>query len=243
MGIEGAPTCVMSFEDAAGWLVGEPHRGLACMFTMMNHERLAVGLQGSGSPRRRTRARSPTRASGSRAVRSPARSARTCRPIPSSCIPTCGGCCKPPRAWNEGARAFAGWVGLEIDRSTRHPDPEARRQAAGPGSPPHPGGQGVPERSRVRERHRCQQVFGGAATSRSPAWSSSSAMRASPRFTRARTGYRRTTSWGASSSWTAGRRCGRSPRTCGRSSRNARATRRSRSSSGRSRLPSSGFRW
>lgn len=46
MGIKGSATCVMNYEGAKGWLVGEPHQGLAAMFTMMNYERLGVGLQG-----------------------------------------------------------------------------------------------------------------------------------------------------------------------------------------------------
>ena len=49
MGIHGSPTCVMSYGDnegAVGYLVGQPHQGLAAMFTMMNNERLLVGLQG-----------------------------------------------------------------------------------------------------------------------------------------------------------------------------------------------------
>ena len=48
MGIHGSPTCVLNFENAVGWLVGAPGGGLACMFTMMNHARLGVGLQGLG---------------------------------------------------------------------------------------------------------------------------------------------------------------------------------------------------
>ena len=48
MGIHGSPTCVMNFAGAEGWLVGNPGGGLACMFTMMNHARLGVGLQGLG---------------------------------------------------------------------------------------------------------------------------------------------------------------------------------------------------
>jgi alkylation response protein AidB-like acyl-CoA dehydrogenase len=48
MGIKGSATCVMSFEGATGWLVGEPNRGLAAMFSMMNAARLHVGLQGVG---------------------------------------------------------------------------------------------------------------------------------------------------------------------------------------------------
>ncbi|MEL6335307.1 MAG: acyl-CoA dehydrogenase [Pseudomonadota bacterium] len=48
MGLHASPTCVMAFEGAIGWLVGEEHRGLACMFTMMNHARLGVGVEGVG---------------------------------------------------------------------------------------------------------------------------------------------------------------------------------------------------
>jgi 3-(methylsulfanyl)propanoyl-CoA dehydrogenase len=51
MGIHGSPTCTMIYGDeggATGWLVGEENRGLACMFTMMNNARLAVGIQGLG---------------------------------------------------------------------------------------------------------------------------------------------------------------------------------------------------
>lgn len=52
MGIHASATCVMNFDGAKGWLVGEPHRGLAAMFTMMNYERLGVGIQGLGAAAR-----------------------------------------------------------------------------------------------------------------------------------------------------------------------------------------------
>ena len=48
MGIHAQPTCVMNYDGAVGWLVGEPGRGLNAMFTMMNAERLFVGIQGLG---------------------------------------------------------------------------------------------------------------------------------------------------------------------------------------------------
>ncbi|MFM7443855.1 MAG: acyl-CoA dehydrogenase [Tabrizicola sp.] len=48
LGIHGSPTCVMQFEGATGWLVGEPHNGMAAMFTMMNNARLSVAAQGVG---------------------------------------------------------------------------------------------------------------------------------------------------------------------------------------------------
>ncbi|MFT7201505.1 MAG: alkylation response protein AidB-like acyl-CoA dehydrogenase [Glaciecola sp.] len=48
MGIKASPTCVMNFDGAQGFLVGEANNGLACMFTMMNDARFQVGLQGLG---------------------------------------------------------------------------------------------------------------------------------------------------------------------------------------------------
>ena len=46
LGMHGSPTAVMAYEGATGWLVGEPHKGMAAMFTMMNNARLGVGMQG-----------------------------------------------------------------------------------------------------------------------------------------------------------------------------------------------------
>ncbi|QYI99690.1 acyl-CoA dehydrogenase [Thalassovita mediterranea] len=48
IGIHASPTCVMEYDGATGWLVGEENKGLACMFTMMNAARLNVGLEGVG---------------------------------------------------------------------------------------------------------------------------------------------------------------------------------------------------
>lgn len=48
MGLKASPTCVMNFDGATGYLVGEANNGLACMFTMMNDARFQVGLQGLG---------------------------------------------------------------------------------------------------------------------------------------------------------------------------------------------------
>jgi acyl-CoA dehydrogenase len=46
MGLHGSPTAVMQYDGAKGWLIGEPHKGMAAMFTMMNNARLGVGVQG-----------------------------------------------------------------------------------------------------------------------------------------------------------------------------------------------------
>lgn len=49
MGIKASATCVMNYDGAKGWLVGEVNKGLNAMFTMMNYERVAVGIQGIGA--------------------------------------------------------------------------------------------------------------------------------------------------------------------------------------------------
>ena len=49
MGINGSATSVINYDGARGFLLGEEHQGLAAMFTMMNYERLSVGLQGLGA--------------------------------------------------------------------------------------------------------------------------------------------------------------------------------------------------
>ncbi len=49
LGLHGSPTCVMQYDDATGWLVGEEHGGLAAMFTMMNNARLGVGVHALGA--------------------------------------------------------------------------------------------------------------------------------------------------------------------------------------------------
>ena len=48
LGLHGSPTAVMEFDGATGWMVGQPHGGMAAMFTMMNNARLGVGVQGLG---------------------------------------------------------------------------------------------------------------------------------------------------------------------------------------------------
>ena len=56
LGIHGSPTCVMEFDGATGWMVGEENGGMAAMFTMMNNARLAVGTQGIGTAEAATQA-------------------------------------------------------------------------------------------------------------------------------------------------------------------------------------------
>jgi hypothetical protein len=49
MGLHGSPTCVMQYDGATGWLIGEPNGGMAAMFTMMNNARLGVGVHALGA--------------------------------------------------------------------------------------------------------------------------------------------------------------------------------------------------
>jgi alkylation response protein AidB-like acyl-CoA dehydrogenase len=129
MGIRASSTCTMLFEDAVGWLVGDPHQGMAAMFTMMNAARLAVGIQGlavAEAAYQEARAYALERRQG----RSPA--GPYCPDQPADPIivhPDVRRNLLTIKAFVEGARALAYWVGLQLDRAERHPDP-AERQAA-----------------------------------------------------------------------------------------------------------------
>ena len=53
MGIKGSPTCVLNFDEAKGYMIGPENKGLSSMFTMMNLERIVVGIQGLGISKRK----------------------------------------------------------------------------------------------------------------------------------------------------------------------------------------------
>ena len=98
MGIHGNSTCVMNYDDARGYLVGEANRGLNAMFVMMNEARLGVAIQGlAQSEVAYQNAARLCHASACRAARSPAPKTPVEKPIRSSCIPTCAACC-----WRSG---------------------------------------------------------------------------------------------------------------------------------------------
>ncbi len=127
MGIHAQPTCVMNYDEATGWLVGEPHRGLAAMFTMMNAERLMVGIQGLGIAgaayqqaaayaRERLQGRSADGARSPVAIIEHADVRRMLLNV---------------RAFVEAGRALAGWTALQLDRAHGHADPQERAKADG----------------------------------------------------------------------------------------------------------------
>ena len=93
MGVKGSPTCVMNYDGAVGYLIGEPNQGLAAMFTMMNYERLSVGIQGLGTADAAYQAASDMQPNDCRAARRSARSNAKRPPIRSSCTRTCDACC------------------------------------------------------------------------------------------------------------------------------------------------------
>jgi len=80
MGINGSATSVMNYDGATGYLLGEPHQGLAAMFTMMNYERLSVGCRDSARGNSPGSRRSGTPANGARAAAPADPGAATPRP-------------------------------------------------------------------------------------------------------------------------------------------------------------------
>ncbi len=129
MGIHGSPTCVMSYGDhggAIGWLVGEENRGLACMFTMMNAARLAVGLQGVALGERAFQ-HALAYACERRQGRAAAYNGEGMAPIVYH--PDVRRQLMTMKALTQAARAICYLTADATDRSHRLPDAEARKQA------------------------------------------------------------------------------------------------------------------
>lgn len=125
MGIHAQPTCVMNYDGATGWLVGEPGRGLNAMFTMMNAERLFVGIQGLGiaeAANQKAVAYAKERLQGHGADGTPGPVAIIQHPDVRKMLLT-------GRAFADAARALAVWTALQMDVADRHPDPAVRREA------------------------------------------------------------------------------------------------------------------
>ena len=129
MGLHGSPTCVMRFEGATAWLVGEPHRGLNAMFVMMNAARLHVGLQGIGLLEAAWQ-KAHAYAQERRQMRAP-RAAATLSSGPDLIIehPAVRRILDVQRAWIDGGRLLAYRTGMALDIAKHHPEP-AQRQAA-----------------------------------------------------------------------------------------------------------------
>ena len=115
MGIHTSATCVINFDGAKGYLVGEVNKGLAAMFTMMNYERLLVGLQGLGAAERsyqNAKLYALDRGQGKGVERM---SDKECDPI--IVHPDVRRMLLNMRAMNEAARAFGTYVSVQLDIS------------------------------------------------------------------------------------------------------------------------------
>ncbi len=124
MGIKASSTCVLNFDDASGWLLGQPHKGMRAMFTMMNTARLGVGVQGVGLGEvayqgavEYARERLQGRAlKGAKSPDKPA-DALLVHPDVRRMLLT-------QRAYVEGTRALGAWLASEIDVYQRSGDRE-----------------------------------------------------------------------------------------------------------------------
>ena len=129
MGIKGSATCVMNFDSARGWMIGEPNQGLAAMFTMMNYERVSIGLQGLGLGEISYQSAveyARDRVQG-RAATGPVNPAGNADPIivhgdVRRMLLTM-------RALNEGGRALSSYLGMQLDIAKFSEDAEARKLA------------------------------------------------------------------------------------------------------------------
>jgi len=130
MGIHGSPTCVMRFDEARAWLIGEVGRGLNAMFVMMNAARLHVALQGVGlldaawqkadayaHERRQMRAPKPAGVKGTAAADLIIEHPAMRRVLDTQ------------RAWVDGSRVLAYKTGLALDQAKHHPDAAQRESA------------------------------------------------------------------------------------------------------------------
>ncbi|MCE1236500.1 MAG: acyl-CoA dehydrogenase C-terminal domain-containing protein [Hyphomicrobiales bacterium] len=128
MGIKASATCVMNFDGAKGWLIGEPHKGLRAMFAMMNTERLAVGVQGLGIGEASRQnaviyAKERIQMRSLSGVKAPDKAAD-----PIIVHPDVRRMLLTQKAYMEGCRALAVWVAKALDVSKKHPDPEVRKE-------------------------------------------------------------------------------------------------------------------
>ncbi len=129
MGIKGSATCVLNFDNATGWLVGEEHKGMRAMFTMMNGARLAVGMQGLGLAEvayQNALAYAKERLQG-RALTGAKNPNEVADPI--LVHPDVRKGLLRMKAFNEGMRSLAYWVGILIDIEMHSPDAQKKEEA------------------------------------------------------------------------------------------------------------------
>ena len=129
LGIHGSATCALTFENATGWLIGEPNAGLRSMFVMMNHARLWVGLQGLAQAELARQA-----AVAYARERRQGRSAhgRSVPGTPADLLIEHADVRRmllTQKAFIEPARVLAYFAGMQMDKAKYHPDPAERERA------------------------------------------------------------------------------------------------------------------
>ena len=128
MGIKGSPTCVLSFENASGYMIGPENKGLNSMFTMMNLERIVVGIQGLGISetayqtalsysKERKQGKSNDNSNGETDFIIKHADIRRSLMNMKSII--------------EGERSLAFWMSQQVDVSLNHPEESVRKNASG----------------------------------------------------------------------------------------------------------------
>lgn len=129
MGIRGSATCVMNFDQATGYLMGNEHQGMRAMFDMMNLERINIGLEGLAlaevayqNALTYAKDRLQGRAAGEKYAPEKAADPLLVHPdVRRMLLKT--------KALNEGARALLVWVGQQVDISHHHPDASEKQIA------------------------------------------------------------------------------------------------------------------
>ncbi|MBS7664256.1 acyl-CoA dehydrogenase C-terminal domain-containing protein [Pseudomonas lalucatii] len=129
MGIKASSTCVMNFDGATGWIIDAPNKGLAAMFTMMNYERLGVGIQGLATGERsyQSAIEYARERIQSRAPSGPQAKDKVADPI--IVHPDVRRMLLTMKALNEGGRAFSSYVALQLDTAKFSEDPATRKRA------------------------------------------------------------------------------------------------------------------
>jgi hypothetical protein len=130
MGIAASPTCVINMDEAEGWLVGEPHKGMRTMFVMMNAARLNVGIEGVAlaeaayqsalsfaKERRQSRSLDPAKQDADHAADN------------ILVHPDVRRMLLDIKCTNEGLRGLVAWVGMNYDLMHHGADAETREQA------------------------------------------------------------------------------------------------------------------
>ncbi|MDP3365923.1 MAG: acyl-CoA dehydrogenase C-terminal domain-containing protein, partial [Pseudomonas sp.] len=129
MGIKASATCVMNFDGATGYLIGEVNKGLAAMFTMMNYERLSIGIQGIGCAEAsyQSAVSYARERIQSRAATGPVAKDKIADPIIVHA--DVRRMLLTMKALNEGGRAFACYVGQQLDLAKYAEDASERQNA------------------------------------------------------------------------------------------------------------------